>query len=151
MLPNGLGAQLRTTAPPRIAEPPKVNARRLPNLDWNALLAASCSALLGSAHVLKETPSDLASLTDQFNRVVRVLVYAPVLDLVTAESPIGTTSLDYDVELLGVESANSFARSKRAASNSGSVAPGSRSGSTMMCSSGSARRFIEPVAAATRR
>jgi hypothetical protein len=28
---NGLGAQLRPTAPPMVAEAPKLNARRLPN------------------------------------------------------------------------------------------------------------------------
>ena len=47
--PNGAGAQLRSIVPPKVAEAPKVDARRLPNLSWNgnALLAVSCSALLG--------------------------------------------------------------------------------------------------------
>jgi hypothetical protein len=31
--PNESALQLRPTAPPKVAEPPKLNARRLPNLN----------------------------------------------------------------------------------------------------------------------
>ena len=43
-LPNGPGAQLRPTAPPAVAQPSKVDARMLPNLNWNALSHVSCNA-----------------------------------------------------------------------------------------------------------
>lgn len=42
-----IGAQLRPTVPPNVAEAPKVDARMLLNLNWDVLLAVSCSALLG--------------------------------------------------------------------------------------------------------
>lgn len=44
---NGSGAQLRTTAPPKVAEALEVDAKRLPNPNRNKLLAGSCSALSG--------------------------------------------------------------------------------------------------------
>ncbi len=45
---NGVGAQLRGTGRPTVAEAPTVDARRLPDFDWNALWLVSCSGLLAA-------------------------------------------------------------------------------------------------------
>ena len=44
---NAPGAQLRPRAPPKVGRSPKIDARMLPDLNWNALCHVSCSALLG--------------------------------------------------------------------------------------------------------
>ncbi len=49
MPPNGSGAQLRATAPPRLARSAHVQRQTLPEVDWSALWLVSCSALLGGA------------------------------------------------------------------------------------------------------
>ena len=44
--PNGMGAQLRATAPLRPARSAQVQCQTLPEIDWNTLWVVSCSDLL---------------------------------------------------------------------------------------------------------
>ena len=57
---DGFGGQLRTTAPPKVAEALGIAARMLAGVNWKTLLAGSCSAVILIGAPPAATPTGVA-------------------------------------------------------------------------------------------